>query len=692
MNVSESLKQAAAQVNAGQHAAARPLLESVLRAEPENADALHLLGIATAQAGQPAQAIALIERALQRVPHSVPFLRNLSLLLLNTNHPADAQRALDAARMVLAERPGDASFREIAARAAHTLSLYREAADAWQWIATNAAPTVPLVHHFLGLNRELGGDRAAALAAYQEALRLEPDQGDTIGRLGKLLPKREMVPVVVAALRHQLKREPDSASVKAMLGSTLIDAGQITEACDMLGDLVATQPGSADALRRYAKALTAARRIDEALAIYDRFLAIEPNDAITFGAMLMTSLYRDPDEPPAILARHRRFQSECIGDVAQAPLVKRSLENGRRLRIGYVSGDFVAHSVGYFIEPLLAAHDLVRFDIICFNAAPAAASDEATARMRGSVTEWHEIEALNDDAFARCVAESAIDVLIDLSGHTTRNRLKAFARRLAPVQITYLGYPHTTGLAAMDFRITDLVADPPGETDAMHVERLLRLPEVFALGSPIRGAPDVSAAPSQKNGYVTASCVCTPAKITKAVLAAWAKAMRDVPTLRLLLIGNGYDDVGVRDGLLKAFDPADRSRIEFVGGLTFAQYLAIHARIDLMLDTFPFNGHTTTVQNLWMGVPVVTCAGKSHRSRMAASVLTAIGLTELIATDDSEYANLIVGLTRQPDQLAAWRVGLRERMRRSPLFDATAFARAFEKMLLGAFESSRAGG
>jgi predicted O-linked N-acetylglucosamine transferase (SPINDLY family) len=353
------------------------------------------------------------------------------------------------------------------------------------------------------------------------------------------------------------------------------------------------------------------------------------------------------------------------------------------LRVGYVSPDLYQHSVAFFLEPILAHHDRSRFEPIVYS--DTARPDAVTARLRARAAAWHEVRGLSDDQLARRIAASEIDVLIDLAGHTAGNRMGVFARRPAPVQVSYLGYPNTTGLAAIDYRITDATADPPGDADALHTEKLLRLPRCAWCYQPSPLAPPVAPSPAMKNGFVTFGCFNALPKMNDPLLQLWAKLIASVPNARLVLKSPGLKSEAaaahVRDVLESAGLAADRFDL-LPPVHPYAAHLASYETIDIALDTYPYNGTTTTCDALWMGVPVLTRAGRTHVSRVSASLLAAAGLPDWVTPTDDDYLARATRAAADIDALTALRSRLRDRMAASPLCDGQAMARAFEDALL----------
>jgi len=360
----------------------------------------------------------------------------------------------------------------------------------------------------------------------------------------------------------------------------------------------------------------------------------------------------------------------------------------RKLRIGYVSPDFRRHSVAWFFEPLLRAHDRERFEVHCYY--NNLAEDDATARIRSEADGFRPIYGEPPATVADWIAEDGIDILVDLAGHTGDNRLMLFGLKPAPVQMTWLGYPGTTGVETIDYRLTDARADPPGAADEYSSETLIRLPDCFHCYGPMPEAPEPTAGSATEPGAVTFGSFNNITKVTPELVGLWSRLLRELPDSRLLLKAKGLQDPTTR-GRYEALFAAEgigSDRLELIGFLEDSRdHLALYGRVDVALDTMPYNGTTTTCEALWMGVPVVTAAGETHAARVGVSLLTAAGAPELIAPDEDGYVALAKALACDLERLRSLRAGLRQRMAASPLTDAPRFTRAVEQAMSNAWRT-----
>ena len=357
----------------------------------------------------------------------------------------------------------------------------------------------------------------------------------------------------------------------------------------------------------------------------------------------------------------------------------RNLRASERLRVGYVSADFRRHSCAYFLEALLAHHDHGRFEIFAY--ADDRRSDDITERLKPMVDHWRSLIGMPDKAVAELVRNDRIHLLVDLAGHTAGNRLSAFAEKPAPIQVSWLGYPATTGLSAIDYRLSDDICDPPGATERFHTETLWRLPGGFLCYTAPREAPAVSPSPCSTGQPVTFGSFNNLAKVNQAVLEAWAELVSAVPGSRLLLKSKALRAPSVSERVAEVFTRRGiaRERIILEGWAeALAAHLAMYGKIDIALDTFPYNGTTTTFEAMWMGVPVISLAGDRHSARVGASILTRCGLEDFIAKSLDDYLAKAIALARDPQALGELRRALRPRLANSPLCDGKAFAQQIE--------------
>jgi predicted O-linked N-acetylglucosamine transferase (SPINDLY family) len=452
------------------------------------------------------------------------------------------------------------------------------------------------------------------------------------------------------------------------------------ETIDCYQKILKANPSAMDASNNLAAAYLAMGQLDDAIAHRRQFLQRQPNFILGRSNLLFALNNSPAISPEAMFQEHLRWDELVMGQSLPAPTHTNRPDKERRLRVGYVSPDFIGqHSVTYFIESLLANHDRQQFEI--YGYAEVAIPDATTERFQKLCDHWSITHDKSDEEIAQDIQKDQIDILVDMAGHTASSRLTVFARKPAPVQVSYLGYPNTTGLRTVDYRLTDARADPPGRTERYHVEKLVRLPDGFLCYTPPADAPTVSDPPMEKNGYVTFGSFNSLAKITPQVIALWAEIMKSLPESRMVLKSHALTDARVRERFRGLFEKEkiESSRISLLGRIRErSQHLAQYHEIDISLDSFPYNGATTTCESLWMGVPVISLAGDTHAGRVGLSLLSQIGLTELACADREEYKANACKLAQDLPRLKILRQGLRQRLGQSPLSDGPKHARAVE--------------
>ncbi len=488
-----------------------------------------------------------------------------------------------------------------------------------------------------------------------------------------LLSGREFAAAAKAA-DEAIAAFPESADAHAVAGEVALAAGLPVRAAAAFGRALDLAPPTAARRNNLAMALQGQGRIEAALGEFARARALAPMDTMLASNALMCAQYDPPGTPADGLARARGWP----GPRGAARPKPRDPEPGRRLRVGYASPDFCNHSCSYFLVPLIAGHDPAAVEVFAYS--DVAVPDGLTAAFRGLIPNWREMTGREDAAFAAQVRADRIDILVDCAGHTQGNRLAAFARRPAPVQATWLGYPDTTGLDAFDARVVDAVSDLP---DAAAAEPLARIAGGFLAYMPPPFAPPVGTLPMASAGRPTFGSFNNLPKVSGRTLDLWAGAMRAVPAARMIVKARGLDEPDLQAALRTGF--AERGvageRIEPVGFVDAVQsHIARYGAIDVALDTTPYGGTTTTCEALWMGVPVVTLAGDRHAARVGASLLTQIGAGDWIADDAEAFAAIAAGLVSDAPRLAGIRSGLRGRMAASALCDGVRLARGFEAL------------
>jgi len=743
-NPAQLLQHAFTLHQAGRLAEAEPRYREVLRAAPRHADALHLLGVLCYQTRRLPEAVELMRRAVAANPALAHAYFNLGVALKDlgrAEEAADAYRQAIVVQPAYAEAHLNlgAVLKDMG-QAEQAVASYQQAlavnpnlaeahynlgvafsdqgratdAEACYRRAVAANPNHAPAHFSLGGILREQARLEEAVACYQRALALKPDHAKACFQLGDCLKTLGRLEEAAAALQQAVAVQPDFAEAHWALANCRFDQGRLDEAMagyqralqlapDFAGAhygagnvrferscheeaatsyrrALAIYPDYADAHNNLGNTLQAQGRTVEAIASYRRGLAVKPDFARVHSNLLFALNYPAEVSAEALFAEHRAFESQhalALAGEVQPHDNERSPE--RRLRVGYVSADFKYHPVGYFFEPVLAAHDRAQVEIYCYS--NVSQPDEITARLQAKATVWRNIAALDDAALANLIREDGIDILVDLSGHTGGNRLLAFARKPAPIQVGWLGYFNTTGLDAMDYAIWDGASLPP-EAERWFTEKIVRMPDSRFCYLPPSYAPSVAPLPALKRGgAITFGSFNNIAKISPAVVGLWSQLLHAVPRARLLLKWKSLGDDTVRQRYLQLFAAhgIDADRLELRGETPHQQMLAEYGDVDIALDPFPYSGGLTSCEALWMGVPVVTLAGPRPVSRQTLGYLSLLNLQDLAAGSEDQYVQIAANLAHDLDRLADLRSGLRDTMAASPLCDGPRFARNLEQ-------------
>lgn len=513
----------------------------------------------------------------------------------------------------------------------------------------------------------------AAIHHYERVLEINPNEDD-YSNLGYIYYQLGRYQDAVNSAKKHAKRFPKSAKAYDNIAVCYDFLGEYEEAYYYNKKAAKLDPKDPIIFTNMASTLKSLGRLDESIAIIRKSLTLTQEKAYIYSNLILTMLYAS-----SVSAKQLYEESRDFGEKVADPLLrKRPFINNRnpdrKLRIGYVSPDFRNHAVAYFLHPILM-RDRKNFEIFAYSKVEL--EDAVTESLKGHFDHWRDIKRMNDDAAADLIEKDQIDILVDLAGHTANNGLMIFARKPAPIQVTWLGYTATTGLKAMDYRLTDGYAEPEGMTEHLNTETLWRMPDIFATYSPKENSPAViDHPPFEDNGYVTFGCFNNFTKVTDPVLETWAEIMEQVPDAKLMLEITGIQSKKIRSEvemrLSKHGLPLDRIILETRKPEN--QY-ALYNKIDVALDPFPAVGGTTSMDTLWMGVPVVTLAGEHFGSRMGVSILSNAGLQELIAESKDSYVSIAAKLAKDKTRLKAMRDNLRQRFAASPAMDKEKFAR-----------------
>jgi protein O-GlcNAc transferase len=539
--------------------------------------------------------------------------------------------------------------------------------------AIGVNPSAAGYHNSLGIALAALGREDDAVAAHRKAVELDPHLFNAHHNLGSVLASGGRYDEAISSLKTAVRLKPDDPNTHSGLGVALLLSQRLDEAITEFEEAKRLSPNSAQIFMHLGNAYLECAQHDDAIGCFDRALSLEPKVANRLSSRIFAMHYHPGYDSLAILKSARQWEELVTAGLTQpAPSHMNDRTAERKLRIGYVSPDFRNHPVGRSILPLISDHDRGQFEIYCYSSA--SREDSTMSKLRESADEWRDICQLDDERVAETIRNDRIDILVDLALHTVGHRLSLFARKPAPVQMSYLGYCSTTGLGAMDYRLSDPFVDPAEVDLSVYSEKTVRLPRNYLCYVPMGDAPAVSALPCLSSGFITFGCLNKFAKCSADCLDLWARILQAVPNSRLVLhaMPGWYLD-RVRGRFERG--GVSPSRLEFVGKMDWPQYVATYARIDIALDPFPYNGGITTCDALWMGVLVITLSGKTAVGRVGRSILSNVGLPELVAQTPEQYVQLAVDLANNPDRLKELRAELRPRLQESPLMDGRQLAR-----------------
>lgn len=590
------------------------------------------------------EACTLLEDHLHEYPHSAELYTLLGQICEQNGNHKTAIRHLENA-LKLNPHLLDALF---TLGVAHQRSSnHLQAIELFDRVI-HAVPSLPQTYYYRGLAlQELGRDPEAKIA-FEQALILNPEYSDAMGNLAAILFKNYHFDAAETLLTRALELNPELNHVRNNL----------------------------------ARLYQLEGKAEESFALFTEVFQRENDNRMALSNLLYSLCYLDSMSPEEISNQHialcnaffNNLQASCL------PSENYPVFNRHRPRIGYISNDFCLHSVSFFLEPVLIHHDRSTFEIFCYSNRPS--DDETTLRIRSLDIIWRNIASLTAEDAADLIKNDHIEILVDLSGHTGKNRMDVCALKPSPIMATWIGYPHSTGMKQFDYYISDAVCAPPGMTDHLFVEKVLRLPRVFSCYLPPLQFPPVSEAPYNKNGYITFGSFNNQAKINDTTIRLWSEVLKHTPESRLLIKSASLGGKTARRHITGQFAHhgiTEERLILKVHAPTPLEHLKMYAKMDIALDTYPYNGTTTTCEALWMGVPVITLAGRTHHARVSASFLTTIGCSELVANSSDEFVEIARSLAFSPYRLNNYHATLRAAMAVSPLMDGAGLTKEVEE-------------
>lgn len=662
--------------DAGRHRDALQRYDAALALAPALPRAHLNRGNALLATGDVKGAIASYQRVVTADPQSASGHYSLGNALARDGR---AEAALREYRAAIALRPNFAEVIAAAGAVMHDLGQAQDAVSAYGR-ALALQPNLPGIHFRLALAQQEIGLLPDALGSYRTVLESDPENVEALSNAGTIELQLGRAGDAIACHRRAVALKPDFAEGHFNLANALRDGGRPIEACASYRRTLELKPGFLHARVGLADVTKDLGHLAEAARGFREALEINPDFQEAHTSLVFCLDHDETVDAPTLFAEHRRF-----GERFEAPFLDRWPAHAnvrdpeRPLRVGLVSGDFNAHPVGHFLEPLLPA--LAKRASLSLHAySNSVLGDRLSVRLRESLPRWDIVTGLPDDALAAKIADDGIDVLVDLSGHTGRNRLQAFARKPAPLQVSWLAYPGTTGLRAMDYYFADALFLPFAEFQSQFTEKLVHLSATLPF-LPVAGAPAVSQLPALANGFVTLASMSRPSKLRPPVIALWARLLRALPDARLIVAGMPQD--GQFDEVIDGFirEGIARERLEFRSRSDVATYMRLHQRVDACIDTFPYTGATTTAHALTMGVPTLTLAGRTPVGRLGPSLLRRAGLGDFVAGDEDEFVDNGVRLLSDHQALAALRAGLRERCEQAPASKPEAIAASIDAAL-----------
>ncbi len=645
-----------------------------LEISPESFKTYSILGDLLKEQGKPDEAISCYHNAIAANPATPDVYVNLGNVLADKGHNEDA---IFSYKKAIALNP---DYPEAYNNLGNALKQQGQTEEAILYYrkALKLKPDNKVTLNNLGNALKARGKLDEAVCCYQNALNIDPEYAEAYNNLGNALSDQGKTDEAILCFQKALKLKPENVKTYNNLGGTLKKQGKLSEAVEAYKKALEIEPGYARAWNNMAGVLLKQGKVARAIENYQKALAIQPDFAEAHSNLLLACNYQDHNDPEWLFSQHLSWAA--MYSLANSDDRLGIGPPARNLRIGYVSPDFRIHSVACFLKAIIKAHDRSGFKIFFYS--DVTCPDDVTAAFARNVDYFKNIAGIDNKTVADQIRRDKIDILVDLAGHTAGNRMLLFSMKPAPIQVTYLGYPNTTGLESMDYRLTDSWADPPGLTDHLYTEKLVRLPHGFLCYTPPEKSPEIEKTGIMDSGRIIFGSFNNRTKITPEVIRAWTKILTQVPDGRLVLKAGSFADPETRNSLMDRFfqNGVGRGQIELISHIpSIFDHLQLYNRIDIGLDTFPYNGTTTTCEALWMGVPVITLAGRTHRSRVGASLLSNAGLAEFIAESVEDYVEKVVSLANNREKLKSIHSDLRPRMTRSFLMDAARFTGSLER-------------
>jgi predicted O-linked N-acetylglucosamine transferase (SPINDLY family) len=710
----QALESAIALQKAGRMAEAEKLYLQVLAKQPDQADALHCLGVLYHSTGRTPAGIELVQKAIARKPTEPEYRNSLGVLLSGYADPAVV---VDSFERAIALRPSYPAALMNLTNLLINIGRHERAIATSQKLV-QLMPGSPEAHCALATALFSIGRLDEATAACRKALTIAPKSAQALSTLGNIFSMRGQLDEAIGAYKAAVAAQPNFAGAFSNLANALEQRGMIAEAYEAITSAVKLDPNLADAQNNYGNILKDLARLDESVIAYEKAIALRPDRSMFYSNLVYAMWFMQQANPVEILAQSRRWANILAEPLTRvAPPLPNEKSPERKLRIAYISNDFRQHPVGRLIFPLIVCRNRSQFEIVLFSGVPR--GDAITQAIYQSVDKVIPTGGMSDELMAQHIRNEKIDILIDLALHMSGTRLPVFARKPAPVQITYLAYCATTGMSAMDYCITDPQLDPipeeaqnnsvspepsgsaagslttpkkVGIASPIHSERLLHMPRCYWCYTAPGEAPEVNASPATEAGFVTFASFNSFTKLNPEVINVWCRLMHKVPTSNLYLVVPGGAIRQTEVAADFARHGIDPKRLKMGEIVSVPAYFKMYHSADISLDPFPYNGGTTTMDSLYMGVPVVTVAGKWATARAGVTILQNFGRPDWIAASAEQYIDIAADLANDIPKLAQMRSTMRQQMMRSTLMDARRFTVDFENLYRQAWRQYCLGG
>ena len=649
----------------------------VIQLKPDYIEAYYNRGVVLQELGQLSKAVDSYNKAIQLKPDYVQAYNNSGLALQELGQ---LDKALKSCEQAIQLKPDYAQAYNNRGVVLQELEQLDKALNSYEQ-AIQLKPDFAEAYNNRGNALKEIGQVDEAIDSYDKAIQFKPDYAEAYNNRGLALQELGQLDKALKSCEQAIQLKPDYAQAYNNRGVVLQELEQLDKALNSYEQAIQLKPDFAEAYNNRGNALKEIGQVDEAIDSYDKAIQFKPDYAVAYSNRNFALNYSSELTQTDIFQKHLEFEKQFGRKILENKL--NPLFNKRRntrLKVGYISADFNNHSVGYFFEPLLKSHDKGSIEIYCYY--NNARADDTTKRLMEESEHWRSIVGMNDKDVVNLIRKDSIDILVDLVGHTANNRLTVFTYKPAPIQVTWLGYPNTTGLSAIDYRFTDDVVDPIGRTDDLHSEKLIRLQNGFLCYQGDKLLPPNSALPCLKREHITFGSFNNLSKVTHQVVKIWSKILQSVPNSHLLLKSKQLSDAKTKSRYIEMFrhEGIPENRLELYSWLPGKEeHMELYNSIDIGLDPFPYNGTTTTCEALWMGVPVITMFGNLHAGRVGASIMTHANLENLIAMGTDEYVNMAVKYANNTDYLVKLRNELRSKILRSALCDNNAFAKNIEK-------------